>query len=381
MAAQSSGTDNRVIAWSPGNNFVSSAAVDTGLRRLKRTSRAGLSDQGVAFLKCAFAPPDFSGSSVMGVPDDYRGPSLTKKHRYVNSFTFSSGVDTYILLLPIPGYAYFYATVTANTNILLSTTFTGVKYSDYSSMFGSSGSESGNIVTKFRFASNHIELIPTVNQMIWSGQIQAWKLPISVIVRQGGATTSDLLSIEGLNGCNTGNSNQFSGPYIMGVYSGCYSGDSSFKFSDILENVNNIPQNQGAADFAQLVSPGTNSGIPGFDNGFQSLCLKVSGVTANETALLKTWACVEYQAVPNSSIYEFSSLSPCDPLSIELYKEIINNLPIGVPFEDNASFWNRVLGIINSISSVGAAVPGTIGMVSRGANLISGALLPFTNGR
>jgi hypothetical protein len=370
----------RVMTWSGGDNnrMVMSSATDTGLRRLRITPRTGLSDQGISFLKCAFAPPDFQQGSLGGVPDSFRGQSLVRKHRYVSPTTVASGSDTYFLLCPIPGVAYLQATVASGTQILNTTQFTAVNYTDFSSMFGSASINNADIVTKFRFVSNHFEIIPTVNQMTWSGSIQAWKLPIQLVVRQGGTSTVDIFSIEGLQGANTSLSNQYSGPFIMGLYTACYNSNPDFDFRQIQESLNSVPTYVEPNDFGQFVSSGTNMGIPGFDNGFESLIVKISGVSSTESLILKTWACVEYQVSPSNSIFEFTTMSPCDPVALDLYKQIISELPVGVPFTDNESFWNRVLMIINRISGVGAMIPGTVGAISRGTNLISGALLPFT---
>lgn len=377
MAAPTDGymTMDRSTTFHPKSDMVVSKASDTGLRRLREKPRAGLSDQGIAFLKCAFAPPDFSMSSIQGVPDDFRGQSLTVKHRAVIPFTVTAGLDYYILLLPIPGYAYFIASVATGTSILYNTTFQGVTYSDFGSMFGGSGSSADSQVDKFRFVSNHFEIIPTVNSMTWSGNIQSWKLPISVTIRQGGSGVADLWTVSGLQGVNSSLTNQYSGPFIMGCYSGCYNADCDFEFSQILRDVLNIPTAPIAADsdFGELVAAaGVN--IPGFDNHFESQLFKISSVTANETCLLKTWACVEYQVRTDSVLYKFQQMSPCDRLALELYREVITGLPVAVPFEENAGFWERVLGIIQQISAVGSLAPGPYGMLAKGINLTTGGL-------
>jgi hypothetical protein len=351
-----------------------SLSSDTGLRRLRRTDRIGLTDDGVAFLKCAFAPPDFTATSVAGVPDDYQGPSLVRKHRLVSSNTLTSGQDVYLLLLPVPGIAVFSTQVTAGTSILANTIFTGTPYTDFSTMFGAASTNNADIVTKFRHISNHLEIIPTVNQMTWSGQIQVWNVSVSVQTKSGGVNSSDIWVLEGLQGCNSTLANQYSGPFISGVYTACYSANPTFEFQPMIESMPALPTAVGSADFGQISYTG---GIPGFDNGFQSKLIKISGVSATESYILKTWACVEYQINPNSGLYEFQSLSPNDKMALDLYRKIINELPIGVPFDQNEGFWKRVLSTISMISGVTANIPGTFGAVSRGVNLISNAVLPF----
>lgn len=55
--------------------------------------RNRLTNDGLAFLKCAFAPPDFSDTQVRGIPDNYRGKTLLKKHRLTASTTLFATSD------------------------------------------------------------------------------------------------------------------------------------------------------------------------------------------------------------------------------------------------------------------------------------------------
>lgn len=80
---------------------------------------------GFNFLKCAFAPPDFSSTQVTGVPDEFRGMTLLKKHAFTTSLTVAPANDYYILLLPVPGVTMFMATVATGTPILAATQFIG----------------------------------------------------------------------------------------------------------------------------------------------------------------------------------------------------------------------------------------------------------------
>jgi hypothetical protein len=335
-----------------------------------------VSPQGDSFLKCAFAPPDFAANDLAGVPDSYQGLSLTKKHKLVLPFTCTANTDVYILLLPTPGNAMWFGQVAAGTPILDSTVFTSVQYTDFATMFGNANT-SANQVDKFRFVSNHIEVIPTVNQMTWSGSIQAFKTPITLYIREGGASTADLWSVTGLNGLNATNANQYTSPFTNGVYSAAYNANCDFAFQPILEGVISVPA---------VVSAGRDHGVltaatafTGFDNSFESLVIKITGVTANQTCIIKTWACVEYQPVAGGVLYEYASHSVHDELALELYRKIILNLPVGVGYEENDSFWHRVLSIISRVTGVTSLVPGPFGQISRGGNLISNALLPYTS--
>lgn len=335
------------------------------LRRNKLTS------DGLSFLKCAFAPPDFSVNKIAGVPDTYEGNSLVMKHRLIGPDTFASGRDYYIWLAPIPGVAYLQLQVAAGAPVTSTDQWTVVRYSDYNSMFGTNatGSDSADQVTQFRYVSNHIELVPTVNQMQWSGSIQAFKVPAQLGPRtKPGMSPEDLYSVTGLQSVNSTNSNQYCGPFFNGVYSGCYSANCKFDFTKIIEGLGPATPTtvDPTGDFTQIAGR-----IPGFDNAFESLIVKVSGLTSNCTAIVKTWACVEYQVMAGTQLYQFQTASCSDPTAMEVYKKLIAELPIGVGFMDNENFWRRVLNLIKGISGGLSFIPGPYGAVASGVNMVT----------
>lgn len=354
------------------------------IKSMIKGGRATISEDGMSFLKCAFAPPDFANSNVRGVPDEFQGKSLVKKHRLVTSQAFSSAsTDYYFLVLPTPGYAYWVATVATGTPITATTVFSGVPFADCATFFnsgGTAGNSTADIVDKFRFVSNHFELVPTANQMTWSGNVQCWKFPSALFIRQNNLTTGaeagNLWSVSGLQSLNATNADQYTGPFNLGVYSGAYNTSSKFDFSQIVEFVTAVPSTPFAllGDFGQLSAP--THGFTGFDNQFESMVVKVTGMGTNvgNTAIIKSWACVEYQALPGNGYYEFQSLSPCDKVALDLYRKIINQLPPGVSFVDNESFWQRVLQIIRQVSGGLSVIPGPYGMAAGGVNKISDAL-------
>jgi len=336
----------------------------------RRMGKVPISKEGLSFLKCAFAPPDFDGSDVKGFPDDFQGNSLVKKHRFTLASQTIVGRDTYILLLPIPGAACFTAQIATGTNVLPATVFTALSYADTNIMFPNIQTTASN-VTKFRYVSNHIEIVNTTNEMSWSGSVQCFKINVQVATN----ATANILSLTGLDGCNAkGNANQYTGPFNRGVYSGAYSKSGEYGFSPIVEGMTNIPSAIGAADFGQLAcNPYT-----GFDNNFEATCVILrDGGTVN-SFMLKTWACVEYIALPTSFVYEYQTLSCRDDNALALYKSIINQLPVGVSYLDNEGFWRRVLGIVNSISGGLSLLPGAYGSLAMGVNMASGALQQLT---
>jgi hypothetical protein len=267
------------------------------------------------------------------------------------------------------------------------TQFIGNAYPDAGTMFGDAtgaANNTTNLVNKYRYISNHIEIIPTINQNHWSGSIQAWKLPVTFSVRNYGGTVTtggltyanDLYTITGLSATNSNNANQYSAPFNLGIYSGCYSAEPTFDFKEIPERLNQVPATMGTGDFGQLVPDIAVKAFTGLDNGFECLYIKISGMSDNlNTCLIKTWACVEYQCVPGSMIYEFTSFSPDqDEVAMRLYRGVIKGLPIGVSFTDNANFWQRVLNIIKGVSSFGSRFPGPPGLISSGVNSVANGL-------
>jgi len=334
-----------------------------------------VSPSGMSFLKCAFAPPDFSGSDVRGVPDTYAGKSLIKKHRYIGDYTIPAGRDTYFILAPIPGWAYFVANVAAGTPFLSTTIANGVAYSDLKTLFGADAEGTADIVTKFRYVSNHFELIPTTNAMNWTGNIQAFRFPLSLYTRQSaGTSNADLFSIAGLNALNSTNADQYTGPFNLGCYTAAYNTGNGFDFNPVLERVVALPATLQAGDIGQLAT--TPLPITGLDANFECVCIKISGVGSNalNTCIIKTWACVEYQANPGSSVYEYQTFSVCDAQALAMYRAIIRELPVGVAFIDNEGFWQRCLQIIRRISSVGSNLPGQYGAIASGVNMATTAL-------
>jgi len=346
---------------------------DTGMRKLNKirlSQGERVTKEGLSFLKCAFAPPDFAANDVGGVPDDFHGPSLVKKHRGVFPQGYGTpSVDVYYMLLPTPGIAFWSTSVTAGAPILATTVWTGILYSDFGTMFGTPAT-TANIVDKFRFVSNHIEVIPTVNQMQWTGNFQVWKMPVAVVERQAAVAGGETLTVTGIAGANATNAAQYTGPFNLGLYAAAYNTGAKFDFTQITENRTSVPGVAPAAgDFGQL----TATAFTGLDNQFDSVLIKVSGTGTNvlNSVVVKTWACVEYQVTPGNLLYEFATLSPVDPCALRIYREVINNLPVGVPFTENADFWNRVLNIIRLVTGSLSVLPGPAGMISGGLHTIT----------
>jgi hypothetical protein len=341
-----------------------------------------LSPAGVNFLKCAFAPPDFAFTGDMGIPDKSPNRRLLKRHRLVTPFTFASGTDYYFLVLPTPGVAAWTFNCPSGTTVPDTASFDAIKYSDFASLFGPGGTSSGHeadIVTAYRYVSNAFEIVPTANEMTWSGSIQMWKAPIRLESRSG-TTPAQQYSIIGVQSVNGTNADMYVDKFTRGGYSLATKTTSEFEWSNILENQQNLPTNviTPGDDFGRLLG-GTTGSVTGIGY-MDAIIVKVSGITASdETAILKFWSCVEYQVNAGTTLYEYSHAGPpCDDLALELYNEIAKTLPVGVSYEDNEAFWQRVLRIIRTASGGLSVIPGPYGAAFGGVNAIASAIQELT---
>jgi hypothetical protein len=376
---------NERVLVMPSNHPAIPPSTDNS-RRIKRLlykNQNELTKDGMSFLKCAFAPPDFSNESVAGVPDEFQGLALVKKHRASVPTTFADTLDFYIILAPCPGVAYFQGSAPPGTTPTSTNQYFAVDYADSQTLFGSSPGNSTATLNEFRYVSNHIEIIPLVNEMNWSGSIQVMKTKLSLLQRPNtlstGAEGSNFYSISGLEACgNFGNVHEFSGPVINGAYAGAYNSTSTWNFSQIIDGQTNFPNSLVTGDFGQL---NYNGFMPlcGFDNNMDSIIIKISGLTTpTQSFLIKTWACVQYKAVAGGLLYDYQTTCASDELALKLYRRIISELPLAVIYKDNESFWKRVLSIIRTLTGVGMALPGPYGLMSGGVNALATGIETLT---
>lgn len=339
-----------------------------------------LTKPGMDFLKCAFAPPDFNGDSSSGVPDGFTGKTLVKKHKSVRPVSFQSGLDYYILVAPVPGVAYSILSKPAGTAPVSADFYQSVSYSDSFQLFGgSAGSTASDVVTAFRTVSLCAELVPTTNAMTWSGSIQSFKIPLVESTNYDGVvsgTAGVQYVLSGLESVNSTIASQYSAPFNLGVYAFSGNMDPEFTFRPIREGISKIPANAGPSSFGGFLAgaaPYTGMGQA------ETILFKISGVTSTNTALLKTWSCVEYKVNSNASLYEYTSVSPAeDRLALECYRQILMSTPPGVSYFDNAGIWERILAIIRTVSGIASYAPGPYGLMGKGVNMTAEALSALT---
>jgi hypothetical protein len=342
-----------------------------------RVARPKLSDAGLAFLKCAFAAPDFAIDPGKGIPDNYTGRTLSVKDNTTAAINFAAGQDTFIVVLPIPGYAYFTATVATGTD---PTIFTGVPFTTYATNFGTIGA--GNPIAfyspnynQFRYASMAVGMYPTSNLMQFAGSVSVWKVDMSfgrtagTVLIPPAATpgTQSGAIFDNLYGASSVTSlvprDNYTESFIKGCYSMSLDRTGTFQWNDFVPD-SSYSQYPGAVSFNQASS---SQPLTGFGN-MEAIIIKVSSPTGSvNSANLKVWNCVEMQVNTSSPLYQFSGVSPpFDPNALEVYGKIRNELPVAVPCAQNESFWARVLNIVKSVAGMASYVPGPIGLIGSG---------------
>lgn len=369
-------------------------------KRAQRTRKQGktmmpLSKAGINFLKCAYASPDFAIDPGMGIPDNYDNLALMRKDVFTNTVTFANtgaaGTDTWILLLPTPGVAYWQTTTAAGSFPTQSSVWTPQYNASFNTLFGAPTVQTADAptnpveratnVTKYRYASNTIEITPTSNFTQFAGSITVWKLPVGIedagqaFGTGTGQTTSLQKVLVGLEGLTRVAPDNKPFKFLDGAYSMAVNTESEWPFESIMSGITRIPGvGQGAT---------TNSTFGQFQGDIvglghlQTVVMRVSTPPAAiNSAIIKTWSCLEYQPNPGSAFYEFAGTSPpLDPYALKLYRDIALKIPVAVTVMENDGFWSdRVMpivrGFVRAGRVVGMAVP-QVGAFVSGVDALS----------
>jgi hypothetical protein len=337
-----------------------------------------LSPAGVAFQKCTLAPADFTvNTGFQGIPDEYDGMTVGKSYRFVGSLpSYTTGNDVYIVQLPIPGIAYFTGQRAAGSTSAL--TLTPVAYNDAATWFPP-GTET-NQIEAFRFASNVIEIIPTVNEMSWGGSIQVWKSRVSAAMSVDSTTVGTgyaaIQVIEGVGSVN--NSKAISVfPFKDGCYVPSFNTEANYPWTPVNPNfpwadlnANQVLAMPSAADGS--VSFGTGAPINYVGCGtFEGTFIRIPAAIASQTAVIRSWACLEFQVGELSGLFDFAHMSPAhDPVALAMVKAFHKTLPAGVCWKDNATFWQTFLTWSKRITGVGKLLPGPVGQLMGSFNTL-----------
>lgn len=342
-----------------------------------------MSAAGTAFLKCAFAPPDFNTDPGKGIPDQYNGKTLSRKDVFTSALSGTAGRDDYYIIAPTPGVAAWYAQTAPGVLPTSATawapqTFPGAFGT--ANIFGDYASGAANraaSVDGFRYASLCAGIYPTSNMMQFAGSIQVWKAPIKESLENVALTfaTTPVVSfsttevvVNGLESATTVPPENFSHSFIDGMYTVSGNNQPDFPFQPIREGYNKVPaQATGTSMFGIL--DGAYLGMGDTD----SIIVKISTPTAAVNSfVMKVWACVEYRVNTNSSLYQYAGTSPdYDPLAMDIYRKTLQRLPLAVVCAENANFWRTVLSIIKSVAGAASFVPGPVGMIGSGVGMIA----------
>jgi hypothetical protein len=354
---------------------------------------AGVSPAGKNFLKCAFASPDFAVDPGQGIPDGYEGKALMRKDVYTSTINFTANTDTYIVVMPTPGVAYWTTSVTAGTALTQASVFTPVYNSSFTTLFGAVTNQAADAptdpveralnVSKFRYAASTFEITPTSNYMQYAGAITVWKIPVSldVMVRTTGTGASqdstNELALTGMDGITIPSPDNKPLKFIDGAYSMAVNTEPTWNFQAVKSGITRVP---GVGESAT-----TNTTCGQFHGDFvgvgdlQTLVFKINTPTgAVNSAIVKAWSCIEYQPTPSSAFYQFAGRSPAtDMVALKLYRDIALKVPVAVCVAENEGFWSdKVVPIIKSFLGAariaGKVIP-PLGQAVSGVDLITDA--------
>lgn len=357
------------------------------MQRRANQRRPVMSQDGLAFLKCAYASLDFEASQAHGVPDQYQGKSLTSDNATNVALTPAAGKDTYIVVLPTPGVAYWSCSVDDGSLPTNDTTWTPTydkSFNGKTGLFGAPTDQSEtppadpvdrtSSVTKFRYISNSLEITSTASLQTTSGSIVLWKgdVAMSLGVQNTATTSSCEYNLNGADFVVSVPRKHYTGAVKDGIYSLAVNNNVDFEWSPILSGVTRIPS-IGA-------SPSTNSATFGAWNGdilgfgsLQALCARISipaGAVSN--LVLDVRSCVEYQPNTNSTVDQYCGTSAnYDPVAMQAYHTIAKTLPIAVPRVQNDGFWDdrvkpaltKFLSFVKTSGEVASITAGFLGLM------------------
>lgn len=374
-------TTNRVLA-------VPGPAIQQTRRAPRRIARRqAMSEAGMSFLKCAFASADFSVDPGKGIPDCYNGRTVSIKDCFTTNITFPVG-DTYIVVAPVPGYAYFLTTVAAGVQPV---TLAGTPFPTYTQNFGNTtGTDATaematNSFAAYRYASQAIGIYPTSNYMQFAGSVSVWHADLTLGINYANVvpTTTPPAGIDVnyhvISGLQSVNPlvprDSYNESFIKGAYSVAtdMTGEfewNEFKYGRIFSTtVGTIPEH------VSLVEQDAAHALTGLGNTC-SIIVKVSTPTgAVNSALVRVWNCMELKPRTDSALFQFSGVSPAhDQAALEMYRMVKNRIPVAVPASENSFSWERVLKIIQDISSAVAFIPGPVGAIGTGVNAIANGI-------
>lgn len=361
-----------------------------------------LSPGGRSFLECVLGSSDLGVDPGKGIPDNYMGKTAMIKDCATTTISFAPMKDTYIVMFPVPGYAYFKDERDIGT---APRSFIGVPYNTYDANFGSSApwgtTQRVGLMSKFRYASMSGGLYPTCNYMSFNGSIQVWRADVSMgtgirnVVGSVNFDDSTVKLVHSMNRCVTGLSSinslaprdNYSDSFIKGAYTIAFDISNGFTWSEFCnasEYTTYVDDDESGPNNKVISYDTTDQTINRYLTGLGNLNTLVFKVTNSSdtavSAIFKSWCCIEIVPNADSPLYQSSGVSPpYDPLAMRMYDTIKTKLPVAVPCEKNANYFQNAVALLKNIFSVGANyLPGPFGLVSRGAEYITDAIQAWT---
>jgi hypothetical protein len=372
---------------------------------------AKVTKEGADFLKAATASPDFSSLDLEGIPDGYTGPTVTRKEFITTNITALAGNQTYVLITPTGGVAFWSASEPTIAQIHSGSVFTPFLTPDATQLFGGVGYSgltassyahpNTSYVTQGRMMSCAAELNCLNNAFNQYGSIAVFKTPLTYersvsLAPQAGVLasvnyTGSAPIANPIGGCQALSSQTLNGeayvrPVRDGAYSVSMSHEREFEWRDVNDGEEMKTVHLGPLDFpgdvvlaGPLPSIHFNGPIPLWDNSFDTIVMRIEvpeGVV-DQSFIVSVWKTFEYKPAFNSLLYTVARESPArNDATLRVYSAIERELPTAVPSKDNPNFWESILSTVNSVSGVLSAMPGQIGTVAKGAHAVTSLLVP-----
>lgn len=324
-----------------------------------------------AFLKCAFAGFDNMGGKIFkGVPDSYAGNSLAVELIYNTTIQLKANTTTFLWFMPSAGIAYFTSPKlvgkTGDINILTPTYFP--LFNDTNTYIDNATGDCN--FSAFRMAAHNFQLTNTTPMLNRGGTLNLVHYKQTFTQLIGTAAEEDAK----FAGNPPTNSNM------------AYVDDAMEGVTSYLSNEENewlwkrsLPGNQSKysleMDYATSIKNAVeNKGyvVRGFDNEFTSCVLQITAPGVDQTFALKVSQCMEMRIDAGTPLETMvGPAEPHDPLVMEAYKTIKQQLPNAMRRKDNGNFWDTIRLIINRISTVASYFPGPVGLIAAGISQLT----------
>jgi len=324
---------------------------------------AGISDDGLLFLKSVFAAPDFAAQgNFSGIPDGASQKQSSYTHIAVGDFYRLAKLDKpkpeesiIVLQLPVPGVAFYVTKISPGNPLTNTTLFEPVYYDDFEMVFNqnpqATWDERANTnknMTNFRFAGNSIELICTSNATSWTGNVRAFKARISEITTDlyaNAATNRNMTyCLDGAEGVGSTSTSTYFAPSNLGVYMTAVDEEATFKWTPVKPNAYSVNLDTDTTNL------GSGYGVfarwyTGCGN-LQTNVIILEG-TSDTNFGVRAWSVMEYRPNNGTAFEKNATASPKkDNAVLEIYKRLATEMPVAVSYFDNAGIWSWILSAL-----------------------------------